>query len=59
MVGRSFHEEGQPVRVLGVAMECTERERAQAARLEAEERKIKGPEPFDSGPFSWRGVRDL
>jgi len=38
VVGRSFHEEGQPVRVLGVAMECTERERAQTALREAEER---------------------
>ncbi|WP_204485261.1 ATP-binding protein [Archangium primigenium] len=38
VVGRSFHEEGQPVRVLGVALECTERERAHEALREAEER---------------------
>ena len=38
VVGRSMHEPGQPPRVLGVALECTERERAQTALREAEER---------------------
>ncbi len=38
VVGQSFHEEGQPMRVLGVAMDITERERADAALREAEER---------------------
>jgi PAS domain S-box-containing protein len=38
VVGRSMHEAGQPPRVLGVALECTERERSQEALREAEER---------------------
>ena len=38
VVGRSFHEEGHPTRVLGVAMDCTERERSEQALREAEER---------------------
>ena len=38
VVGRTFQEPGQPTRVLGVAMDCTERERSQAALREAEER---------------------
>ena len=38
VVGRTFHEEGQPTRVMGVAMDCTERERSQRELREAEER---------------------
>ncbi|MET0402861.1 MAG: PAS domain-containing sensor histidine kinase [Cystobacter sp.] len=38
VVGQSMHEEGQPLRVLGVAMDTTERLRSQEALREAEER---------------------
>ncbi|MGZ3459408.1 MAG: PAS domain-containing sensor histidine kinase [Archangium sp.] len=38
LVGQTVREEGQPTRMLGVVMDCTERERAQAALREAEER---------------------
>ncbi|HEX8434480.1 sensor histidine kinase [Archangium sp.] len=37
-VGQTFHESDRPSRMLGVVMDCTERERAQAALREAEER---------------------
>ncbi|WNG51290.1 PAS domain-containing protein [Archangium minus] len=38
VVGQTLREEGQPMRMLGVVMDCTERARAQAALREAEER---------------------
>jgi PAS domain S-box-containing protein len=38
VVGQTLREEGRPTRMLGVVMDCTERERAQAALREAEER---------------------
>jgi PAS domain S-box-containing protein len=37
-VGQTFHESDRPSRMLGVVMDCTEREQAQAALREAEER---------------------
>jgi PAS domain S-box-containing protein len=38
VVGQSYHDEGRPTRMLGVVMDCTEREQSQAALREAEER---------------------
>ncbi|HYO59512.1 sensor histidine kinase [Archangium sp.] len=38
VVGQTLREEGRPTRMLGVVMDCTEREQAQAALREAEER---------------------
>ncbi|AKJ08149.1 PAS domain S-box-containing protein [Archangium gephyra] len=38
VVGQSFRDEGRPTRMLGVVMDCTEREQSQAALREAEER---------------------
>ncbi len=38
VVGQTFREEGRPTRMLGVVLDCTERERSQAALREAEER---------------------
>lgn len=38
VVGQTFREEGRPTRMLGVVVDCTERERSQAALREAEER---------------------
>ncbi|QRK10285.1 PAS domain-containing protein [Archangium violaceum] len=38
VVGQTLSEEGQPTRMLGVVMDCTERARAQSALREAEER---------------------
>ncbi|MFY0572079.1 PAS domain-containing sensor histidine kinase [Archangium lansingense] len=38
VVGQSHREEGRPTRMLGVVVDCTERERVQAALREAEER---------------------
>ncbi|MFY0527909.1 PAS domain-containing sensor histidine kinase [Archangium gephyra] len=38
VVGQTVREEGRPTRMLGVVMDCTERERAQAALRAAEER---------------------
>ncbi|WP_257451203.1 sensor histidine kinase [Archangium lipolyticum] len=37
-VGQTFHERGRTTRMLGVVLDCTEREQAQAALREAEER---------------------
>lgn len=38
LVGQTLREPGRPTRMLGVVMDCTEREHAQAALREAEER---------------------
>ncbi|HEX5750241.1 MAG TPA: PAS domain-containing protein [Archangium sp.] len=38
LVGQAFREQGRPTRMLGVVMDCTEREQSQAALREAEER---------------------
>jgi PAS domain S-box-containing protein len=38
LVGQTIREQGRPTRMLGVVMDCTEREQSQAALREAEER---------------------
>ncbi len=57
-VGRTFHESDRPSRLLGVVMDCTERERAQAALREAEERYRLATWATNDVLWDWSPITD-
>jgi PAS domain S-box-containing protein len=52
-VGQTFHERGQPARMLGVVMDCTERDHTQSALREAEERYRLATQATNDVLYDW------